>query len=321
MPLSRGLHACKERLKRCLRSVSRSGATVVYVDSGSTDGSVEWTRALGVHVVELDMRSPFTAARARNAGYRRLRAQVGSVRYVQFVDGDCELDARWLEAAAAFLDERRDVGVVSGRLRERYPGLSVYNLLCDIEWDAPIGEAKFCGGVAMMRCEALDAVGGFREDLVAGEEPELCVRLRAAGWKIWRIEEDMAVHDAAMTRFGQWWKRTMRGGFAFAQGMALHGAPPERLGVRPSLRIWLWAFGIPVGVLVLACLRTPCFFLLLLAYPVQIFRLALRGSRSPRENVVHAAFLVLAKFPEMLGQFKFAIRWLRGKPSGLFEYK
>ena len=43
------------------------------------------------------------------------------------------------------------------------------------------------------------AVGGFRDDLIAGEEPELCVRLRAAGWRIWRLlESDMAFHDAAM---------------------------------------------------------------------------------------------------------------------------
>jgi len=310
-----------ERLKRCLLPVYRNGATVIYVDSGSTDGSVEWARAMGVRVVELDMRTPFTAARARNAGYRSLRAEVENFRYVQFVDGDCELHPRWVETAAAFLDGRRDVGVVSGRLRERYPERSVYNMLCDIEWDTPIGELRFCGGVAMMRYAALDSVGGFREDLVAGEEPELCVRMRNAGWAVWRIDEEMATHDAGMTRFSQWWTRAMRGGYAFAQGMALHGAPPERLGVRPSRRIWLWAFGIPVGVLALVCFGNPWFFLLLLVYPTQIVRLALRGKRSLRENILHAAFLVLAKFPEMLGQLKFAMQRLRGKPSGLFEYK
>ena len=37
-----------------------------------------------------------------------------------------------------------------------------------------------------MRVEAFEAVGGYRAQLIAGEEPELCVRLREIGWKIWR---------------------------------------------------------------------------------------------------------------------------------------
>lgn len=107
------------RLKCCLRSLSN--AVVVYVDSGSTDGSAEWARKNGAELVELNMTVPFTAARARNAGFRRLREIVPSLRYVQFIDGDCELVHGWTKSATAFLDEHFDVGAVCGRRRERFP--------------------------------------------------------------------------------------------------------------------------------------------------------------------------------------------------------
>jgi glycosyltransferase involved in cell wall biosynthesis len=291
-----------QRLERCLASVP--SGVLVYVDSGSTDGSVAAARSKGADVVELDRATPFTAARARNAGVERLP----EVEYVQFLDGDCELAPGWLERAAAFLSQHQDVAVVCGRLREKHPQRTVYNLLCDIEWDGAAGEARACGGIAMMRLDALTAVHGFRADLVAGEEPELCARLRAAGWRIWRLDAEMAAHDAAISRFGQWWRRTLRAGYAFAQGAALHGAPPERLGVRESRSAWFWGCGIPLLAAALALGWNIWGLVVLAAYPLQVARLALRGARSPGENWRHAAFLVLGKFPELAGQLKFRLQ-------------
>jgi GT2 family glycosyltransferase len=310
-----------ERLKKCLESVAGPAGSVVYVDSGSTDGSVDMARAMGVDVIELDMRVPFTAARARNEGFRRLRELGPDLVYVQFIDGDCEVVAGWLENAVAFLDAHRDVAVVCGRRRERYPERSIYNMLCDIEWDTPVGEAKACGGDALMRIDTFEAVNGYRADLIAGEEPELCVRLRTAGWRIWRLDEEMTLHDAAMTRFGQWWKRMLRGGYAFAQGADLHGAPPQRHCVRESRSIWFWGLGIPVGVLGLALWWGGWGLVLLLIYPLQIVRLSMRGRRSPRENWWRALFLVIGKFPEMFGQTKFLFHRHMGGQSRLIEYK
>ena len=217
-----------ERLLRCLRSVTAQAATLVYVDSGSTDGSVMAARDCGATVVQLDTTQPFTAARARNRGFQVLCEISGAVELVQFVDGDCELVEGWNDKAFALLAAREDVAVVCGRRRERFPDGSIYNRLCDIEWDTPIGEALACGGDAMMRAAALEQVGGFRDELIAGEEPELCVRLRALGWHIWRLDAEMTLHDAAMTRFSQWWRRSKRAGFAFAEGAHLHGASQER---------------------------------------------------------------------------------------------
>jgi glycosyltransferase involved in cell wall biosynthesis len=309
------------RLKKCLDSLGEVTKKVVYVDSGSTDGSLEMARAMGFEVVGLDNTTPYTAARARNEGFARLRELVPNLAYVQFLDGDCELAGGWLVKAADFLSNHEGVAVVCGRLHEKHPELTIYNMLCDIEWDTPLGETKACGGIAMMRVIAFNSAQGYRADLVAGEEPELCVRLRAAGWQVWRLDEEMALHDAAMSRFGQWWRRSLRGGYAYAQGAYLHGAPPERLGVRESRSAWFWGLGVPLFAFILAALVGPFGLAVFAVYPLQVVRLALSGARSPRENWWRAVFLVVGKFAELLGQLKFMMRrWIGGKPR-LIEYK
>ncbi|ROM95434.1 glycosyltransferase family 2 protein [Pseudomonas brassicacearum] len=309
------------RLERCLASLGGAAQKVIYVDSGSTDGSVQMARRLGVEVVELDMSIPFTAARARNEGFACVQRLLPAMRYVQFVDGDCEVVGGWLPRAQAFLDAQPEVAVVCGRRRERFPQRSIYNLLCDLEWDTPIGEAKACGGDALIRADAFAAVSGFRADLIAGEEPELCVRLRANGWKVWRLADEMTLHDAAMTRFGQWWRRTLRGGYAFAEGAFLHGAAPEQHWQRESRRAWLWGLGVPLATMIASLMLGWFGLLLLLVYPLQVVRLARRGDRSARENWLQAFFLVLSKFPEMLGQVKFLLNRFGAGKTALIEYK
>lgn len=301
------------RLVACLASFPVTVRPLVYVDSGSTDGSVAAARAAGAEVVALDMDQPFTAARARNAGFDRLMV-LGGAEYVQFVDGDCVVQPGWLPTAAAFLRANPDAGVVCGRRREMRPEASVWNRLCDAEWDTPIGPAKFCGGDALMRVAAVTAVGGYDPTLIAGEEPELCVRLRAAGWKVWRIDQEMTLHDAAMTKVGQWWKRTRRGGHAFAEGAAMHGAPPERHWVEETRRAVLWGAVLPLLVIV-GTLFSPWTLLLLLLYPFQMLRL---GRRYGRERGV---FIVLAKLPEALGVLQYWGNRLRRRKAGLIEYK
>lgn len=306
------------RLVQCLDSLQGRVGRIVYVDSGSTDGSVEMARARGVEVVTLDMTQPFTAARARNAGLDCLRA--GDVpEFVQLVDGDCEVRPGWIETAFLFLQENPKVAVVCGRRRERFPDASVYNAHCDREWDTPVGEALACGGDALMRMAALDQVGGYDPALIAGEEPEMCVRLRQKGWTIWRLGAEMTLHDAAMTRFSQFWKRSRRAGHAYAEGAHMHGAPPERHFLRETRRAVLWGLALPLAILMLA-LICPWFLLLFAIYPLQIARLARRsgGGRAAWED---ATLLTLSKFAEGLGVLEFHLRRLGGRRAGLIEYK
>lgn len=303
-----------QRLIKCLNAV-KDMATLIYVDSGSTDGSQQAARDAGADLIELDMTRPFTAARARNAGIERLLAQDLPLEYVQFIDGDCELQPDWISTAQTFLDSDPQAAVACGRRRERFPEASIYNQLIDREWDTPPGQAKACGGDALMRLSALQAVGGFNPTLIAGEEPELCVRLRAAGWTIWRLDAEMTMHDAALTRFSQWWKRNKRAGHAYAEGAALHGAPPERHGVRATCSALIWGAALPVVILLLP-LTSPSFLALALLWPAQIIRLGLRDG-----DWAQAFFLTLGKLPEAQGALGFWWGRWRGTQAKLIEYK
>lgn len=310
-----------DRLIRCLKSLIEQSTQIIYVDSGSTDHSVSQARNLGAEVVSLDMTKPFTAARARNEGFARLKVLYPHVEYVQFVDGDCEVATGWIDSAVIFNDTHPDVAAVCGRRRERYPNKTIYNMLCDMEWDTPIGEAMACGGDVLMRVVPFENVHGFRPGLIAGEEPELCVRLRAAGWKVWRLNQEMTLHDAAMTRFSQWWKRSMRAGHAFAEGAYLHGAPPERHWVGEARRSWVWGLVIPAIALMLGLIDLKWAGLFLLIYPLQVIRLARRNLDQGKPSWIMAFFLVLGKFPEMIGQIKFYWQLYSGKQGRLIEYK
>ncbi len=285
-----------DRLTRCLNSLLELRRSLVYIDSGSTDGSVARVREAGFFVVELDRDTHFTAARARNVGFQKLSMNIRTSTMYSSSTGDCEVVPSWIQKSVDFLENHPDVAVAFGLRRERFPNRSVYNLIIDLEWqDLPAGEAMICGGDALVRVSAFQQVGGFRSDLICGEEPELCVRLRQSGWRIWRLPENMTLHDAALLRFSQWWTRSKRSGFAYAMGAHLHGAGPDRHWVVEYRRIWMWGLWIPAAIVLLACLVRWEFLVLFLVYPLQVVRLALRGKRSRRENWIRAVALVVGQ--------------------------
>ena len=316
-----------ERLVCCLKSLIvqlPESVPIVYVDSGSTDGSVAAAKSLSVHVIDLDISIPFTMARGRNAGFKYLAEHFKEVEYVQFIDGDCELIQGWIDQALRSLDSDEKLAVVCGRRRERFPDTSVYNRLADMEWNTPVGKAKACGGDALMRVSAIQEVNGYNEALIGGEEPEMCVRLGKRGWKIWRIDADMTLHDAAMMKFSQWWKRSLRNGWAFEEVAALHGAPPERFWVRESRSGWMWGLLLPSIALGFAWSTSGLSLLLLVGYPILIWRVyRYRQSYGdlPSNARLYAFFCVLSKLPQAIGQLKYWLTRWRGKQATLIEYK
>ncbi len=309
------------RLQRCLDSIPDTVKDIVYVDSGSQDGSVETTRARGIEVVELDLGIPFTAARARNEGVNRLLALNSSLRYVFFVDGDCEIVDGWIEKAFRFIEQRDDVAVVCGWRREKYPDTSIYNSLIDLEWQVPAGRTRACGGDSLMRIAAFRQAAGFRDDIISGEEPELCHRLGKLGWTMWCLGEPMTLHDAAILRIGQWFRRAVRTGYGYANGAALHGGLPDRMWITECRRIWIWGFLFPLTILLLSVALSAWFMLLFLIYPLRVFRLFLRGKYSRRENWWNAVSLVVCQFPQFWGQLKYATDRLSHSRGRIIEYK
>ncbi|MGN6367653.1 MAG: glycosyltransferase [Phycisphaerae bacterium] len=316
------------RLVACLRSIragSPPGTPVVYVDSNSTDDSVEAAKQEGAEVVQLDLAIPFTAARARNAGAQRLLERHPDVTTLQFADGDTALHARWIAHAMEYLQHHPAVAVVCGRLRERYPEASVYNLLADMEWDTAIGPAEEFGGISMIRVEAFRKMGGYRPEFIAGEEPDLAARLRLAGYRIMRLNHEMALHDLAMTRFSQWWRRTVRSGHALAQLGQTYRGEPLRFYRRPWRSTLFWGSAVPLGILLIALLFTWWALLLLpLAYGyllARVMQYRLRRGDDRDSAFVYALFTTIGKFPQLLGMIRYyRNRWSK-RQSTIIEYK
>lgn len=309
-----------ERLVRCLGSLGRYLDRTIYVDSGSSDGSPIVAKQMGAIVVPLDMRTPFTAARARNAGLDALMQRWPGIVFVQFVDGDCELDASWIEAAHAFLSGSQDVAIVFGRRRERYPEASIYNALCDREWNGTIGKALECGGDIFTRADLISKFGGYAGNLIAGEEPELCVRLREKGWIIWRLDCEMTLHDANIVRLSQWWRRSVRAGHAFAEVSLLHRSSPFGIWRLNTTRAVFWAFALPCSAIAGAFASLQLLTLLGL-YPLQIVRLASRQGVWLKESWRNALFDVLGKFAELQGVAQFHVNRLLKRRRAIIEYK
>ena len=260
-----------ERLRLCLKSAVSQALTVIYVDSGSTDDSKVIAQELGAHVLDLDLSQPFTAARARNTGFRWIREHYPEITFVQFIDGDCELDQHWIGHAHRYLESNKNIVATFGRRRERYPMASIYNQLCDWEWDITPGEVKSFGGDVFIRSEAFQS----------------------------------------------------RSGYAYALGASLHGgSSPERYWVRETLRPWVWV-PVPLSTCIaLIYLVGLAGLTILLVYPLQIIRVSIfRSTRSGWKNrITEATFNTLARFPELLGQFRFLRDRLLGNPQ-IIEYK
>jgi GT2 family glycosyltransferase len=314
-----------QRLHRCLDSVRSLGLPLLYVDSCSHDGSAAWARSLGVAVLELDVGKPLSAARARNEGFDRLLGDHSRVDVVQFVDGDCELCPGWLDAGSAQLGAEPDLGIVCGNVLERDPEASIYNLLCKLEWQRAPGLVRACGGIFLARATAFRAVGGFRPDVMAAEDDELCLRLRRAGFKIRALDVDMVRHDAALLHFQQWWARARRAGMAYAQGADLHGASDDKHFRRNCRSAWFWGLGLPGAAFLLAPPTLGLSTLALLGYPAQALRVYRNGRArgwSPREAAVYAAFTVAGKWPEALGMLQYHHRtgWQK-RAATLIEHK
>jgi GT2 family glycosyltransferase len=324
-----------QRLKRCIESLQRREAgPIVYVDSGSTDGSVEYAQARGVTTVALDLSRPFNMGRARNAGFTRLLAMAPGLRYVQFVDGDCEMDDGWVPHARLWLDEHPEYAIVCGHLREREPHASAYNRLFDMESRGATGAIDACGGIAMHRVADFAGAGGFAEHMIAGEEAELCVRLRRAGRGVFRSAQPMALHDADMHLFKQWWMRAIRSGHAYADVFAIHGLGAGRHNRQALAGALVYGLALPAvcaacaiaaalvhraGWLALGVLALQAVAWAKITASAYNSRLALGDSRA--DSALYAAACAIGKTPEGIGVLKFARNRLTGRQSALIEYR
>lgn len=303
------------RLLRALAAAQAVARRVVYVDSGSQDGSAQAARDLGVTVIELDPSRPFTAARGRNTGL----AALPDAEFVHFIDGDCILEPDWPATALAHLHAHPKAGLVFGRQYEAAPDASAYNWMTDWEWNKPLGPATFCAGCLMVRADALRGIGGYNEALIAGEDDDMCLRMQAAGWQTWCIDAVMTEHDARLLSLGPWWRRSVRAGHSYGELGVLHGAAAGQ-----RRRALIWGIGLPLLAVAGLLLWWPLVWLVLPLYAASLARQWLRfraQGLGARRAAQAAGLLMLSKLAEATGMASYWGARLRGRRKGLIEYK
>lgn len=316
-----------KRLESALNAIKAMcpNSPVVYVDSGSQDNSCAFARSLSIDVVELDMSIPFTAARGRNAGFTRLLQNSPDLKYVQFFDGDCTMVEGWVDAALSCLANESDVAIVSGRRSERYPEHSIYNTLMDIEWNTPVGEIKAVLGDMCVKVEDFKAVSGFSENIIAAEDDDFCIRIRSVtGKKVMRLDANMSLHDADITRLSQWYRRAIRGGYGYANIYQLYGRGPEKYFKKELRSAFIWGAAVPLSFLLFLVIAPVIALFILAAYNLFIARTALRQVNMGRRfkvAIVYAALIFTAKVPEFYGACKYWKNLFLSRNHQLIEYK
>jgi cellulose synthase/poly-beta-1,6-N-acetylglucosamine synthase-like glycosyltransferase len=313
-----------DRLASCLQSVLAisAEAELIYVDSASTDGSAQLAANFGAEAIVLHGGAQ-TAARARNAGWQRARAPL-----ILFLDGDTILNQHFPAAAIKVLESESAIAAVWGHRRELHPERSVYNRILDLDWIYAAGDTDYCGGDVLMRRSALAEVEGYDPGLIAGEEPELCRRLRARGYRIVHIDSPMTGHDLDMTRFSQYWRRAVRAGHAYAEMAVRYRGTTDPMWSQESrrnLRIGVFWITWLLIALLFAAFRSLWVVPWLALLPVLSARSAWKARSKARGQtmllLLYGFHSHLQQIPILIGQLRcFQSRRLRERPKQI-EYK
>ena len=315
-----------QRLLLSLQSMQSSHCPIIYVDSGSSDNSVEIAKPLVNCVHQLDSATPFSAARARNEGCQHLTTLFPSLQYIQFVDGDCVIDEGWLTAAQAAIEQDEKRAAVIGHLQELNPDASIYNRMCAMEWRSPAGELTnfgALGGISMIRADVFKQLGGFKANVIAGEDSEFGVRLSLAGYKVVKIDHIMAVHDANISTFQQWWKRAVRGGHAIGQRADLNGATIAKDCVKERKSTLVWGVFLPIVALILLIFAGCWGLLILLTYvflAIKVYFYRRKQGENSRDAFTYAQFMPFVKIANGLGLLKFYVNKFK-QSYEIIEYK
>ena len=304
-------------LADCIRSVQaadypRQLLKIVYVDGGSRDASVRIANEFeGVQVIELNDRHP-TPGRGRNTGWKHLATTL-----IQFMDADTVLDPGWFRRAYAALDDTNVA--ICGHRREKYPQKNAYHRFTEMEWHYEKGPCRYFGGEVLIRRSVLETTGGFDDNLVAGEDPELSYRIRKNGGQILRIDAPMSTHDINMNTFRQYLKRAYRSGYAYAEIALRFIRNPEKLWFKESIRILIKAL-LPICLVIAGILSGNIGWgillgFLVLARPLLNLGNLKRNSRQPwRYVLLYAGHTAMVVYPQFWGMVRYFWGRITGRP-------
>jgi len=208
----------ESNLGNCFRSVLEMDYPadrfeVIYVDTGSTDRSLEIARKSNVRAVEEHAQFP-SPGLARNRGIQEAQYDI-----IHFIDGDMTIDSGYLRKAVSFLDTDR-IACVIGNVSERRSDRSFLARVLNYPWsirrsgfvEAPGAGGTFLKGVLQM-------INGYNPLILKGQETELGYRIRQKGYRIYKIEHTMGVHHYGINNLCDLAKRSYLMGISY--GMIL----------------------------------------------------------------------------------------------------
>lgn len=315
-----------ERLRTSLSSVNQFGYPVVYVDSGSTDDSVNVAKTMVTLVHELDRSSPFSAARARNEGFDVITKAFPSLKYVQFVDGDCVVAPGWFDAGIEALSAEDSPSLVLGHRKELKPDFTVYNRLAAIEWDSPVGELTNFGcliGSFLVKVPVFREMNGFKTNVIAGEDSELGVRMCLAGHTMEKIDHHMETHDANILKFSQWWNRAVRAGHAIGQRAHINGNTAVKDCVKERKSTIVWGIAMPLVAIIMLFIMPLISLGILSLYGLmfyKVYRYMKKQGMTHDDAMIYTTSIVVGKVANGVGFLKFQMNAMK-KHYVLIEYK
>lgn len=302
------------RLGRSLEAAVRDFDVTVYVDSDSSDGSRELAAQKGAIVLHMKT-GPFTPSRGRQTGLEELARNHAELEFVHFVDGDCVLQPNWLAVGLEFLEKNPQVGAVFGRRREE--DLSrFYNRLMDVDWNHPSGVVMNFGGESLARLKAVLEAGGWASGTINAEDIDLSLRMREKGWLIQRLDEEMGLHDARMTRFGEYWRRSVRAGYGYLEVGLRYRHGPGRFLLNRVVSSGLYGGALPIVTVAGAFLFWPAAAasgLLYLRVFTKMTRFALQREASPGTALGYAALNLVCKTANLVGSTRCLLDFLQGR--------
>lgn len=201
-------------LRACLASLARQVGPefeTIVVDNGSHDGSAELAETeFGARVIRNAGNRGFCAA--NNQGIAAARGQ-----FVALLNNDAVAEPGWLAALHRACTRAPDIGMAASKVlvwedprRIDKVGHLIYpdgqnkgrgsGALDTGQFDCEEEVLWPDGCAAMYRKEMLDRIGGFDEDFFAyGDDAELGLRARIAGWKCLYTPEAVVRHHRGST--------------------------------------------------------------------------------------------------------------------------
>ncbi len=195
---------------------------LIFVDDGSQDNSLG---IINDFVLKIDIKTRIFKTKWRGVGPARniiVRSALGN--YIIWVDADEVLTDSYIRKQVDFIEQNQRIGLTAGVFKT-VPGNLILNLEL-IPWIVSHKRfkeprtflwktTKIPGtGGSTFRVEALRQVGGFDEELSgAGEDQDVALRIKDAGWSISLNDAQFYELHGGMSTFKQLWKKYLWYGY------------------------------------------------------------------------------------------------------------